>query len=306
MYFRQPMAASIVILAVLTGCRGGLTGAVPANPGTAVDARPDNAKDLLYLSDVSTNDVDVYSFPQGRPVATLTGFGKPRSECSDSAGNVWIADISGYDVLEYARGGTAPIESISTPGAPRGCSVDPVTGALAVTSNAKGVVLSVVHRAGRRWRDPIEFGDSAMHDVAFCGYDAKGNLFVDGLDKSNKFRLDELVRAAKSLTNVTVSQAIESPGQVQWDGKHVAIGDAGISPAKIYQFAIRGGTATKVGATTLDGTRSVRQSWIAGSTIIGPDFGKNVGFWNYPAGGSATKLLNRVHGYGAALSVGAH
>jgi hypothetical protein len=306
MLFRQPVAASIVLLAVLAGCRGGLTGAVPANPGTAVDARANNAKDLLYLSDVSTNDVDVYSFPQGRPVATLTGFGKPRSECSDSAGNVWIADISGYDVLEYAHGGTTPVESVSTPGAPQGCSADPVTGALAVTSNAKSVVLSVFHHTGGRWRDPYEFDDSAMHDVAFCGYDAKGNLFVDGLDKSKRFRLDELVRGTKSLTNVTVSQTIESPGQVQWDGKHITIGDAGISPAKIYRFTIRGTTATKAGATTLDGTHSVRQSWIAGSTVVGPDFGKNVGFWNYPAGGSATKLLNRVHGYGAALSVGAH
>jgi hypothetical protein len=103
-----------------------------------------------------------------------------------------------------------------------------------------------------------------------------------------------------------LSQTIESPGQVQWDGKHIAIGDAGISPAKIYRFAIRGSTAKEVGATTLDGTHSVRQSWIAGSTVVGPDFAKNVGFWNYPGGGSATKLLKRVHGYGAALSVGAH
>jgi|SRR5580700_8752580 hypothetical protein len=291
----------------LSGC--GSIASTPTNlPGISGGpswmARAAKAGDLLYLSDVKTNAVDVYSFPRGRLVGTLTAFGEPRSECSDGAGDVWIADIGGYDVIEYPHGGSAPIVALSTPGAPLGCSVSPVTGDLAVTSNANGAILSVFHYGkDRRWRDPQVYGDSGFRASDFCGYDARGNLFLDGRDKAGSFRLAELARGARKLTNIAVSQKFNRPGQVQWDGTYLAVGDAGGAPSKIYQFSVSGQKATEAGFTTLGRATSVRQFWIEGSHVIGPDFSKDVGFWQYPAGGSATKILRRVHGFGATVSL---
>lgn len=303
---RLARGSAVLCLTVLlfAGCAGQPVSPIDAPlSGRSWIASEAKAQDLLYVSDVQTNDVYVYSSLSRRLVGTLTGFGKPRSECSDLSGNVWIADVGGYDVAEYAHGGAAPIIALSTPGAPEGCSVSPVTGDLAVTANAYGLILAVFHHGSRgRWRDPKTYSDPAMHVSLFCGYDAQGNLFLDGLDKHKALRLDELAHGSTTLTNIAVRQTINTPGQVQWDGKYIAIGDAGLSPSRIYQFSISGTSAKKVGATTLDGSSSLRQSWIQGTYVIAPDLNKAVGFWNYPAGGSPTKILGRVHGYGATVS----
>jgi hypothetical protein len=139
----------------------------------------------------------------------------------------------------------------------------------------------------------------------FCGYDDAGNLFIDGTRKAKggSFRLAELPRGAVAVVNLSVNQSISAPGQVQWDGKHLAVGDAGISPSVIYRFAISGNSATKVGATTLDDSASVRQFWIQAKSLVGPDFDSDVRFWNYPAGGSPTKTIKTVRGFGAAVSL---
>jgi hypothetical protein len=264
--------------------------------------------DLLYLSNVATNGVDVFSYPQGHLVGSLTGFGAPRSECADRQGNVWIADTVGFDVVEYPHGGDEPIAALSTPGAPRGCSVDPKTGDLAVTGGINGVVLAVYrHRVHGGWNDPKKYTDSSIQRAGFCGYDAHGNLFLDGDDKARGggFRFAELPRHREKLVDIAVTASIAAPGQVQWDGRDVAVGDAGVSPSVIYQFSVTGSSATQIGSTSLGDTQSVRQFWIAGPRVIGPDFDANVGIWKYPAGGPSVKRFTKVRGYGAAVSLAA-
>jgi len=261
--------------------------------------------DLLYLSDVSTNDVEVFSYPRGHLVGTLTGFGAPRSECADREGNVWIADTVGFDVIEYPHGGDKPIVALSTPGAPRGCSVDPKTGDLAVTGGINGVILAVYRRRVHGgWNDPKKYTDASIQRAAFCGYDAHGDLFLDGADKARggSFRLAELPRHREKLVDIAVTASIAAPGQVQWDGQNVAVGDTGVVPSVIYQFSVTGGSAMQIGSTSLGGTQSVRQFWIAGPRVIGPDFDANVDVWKYPAGGSPVKRITTVRGYGAAVS----
>jgi hypothetical protein len=270
---------------------------------------PEAAKDdLLYLSDVATNNVEVFSYPQGRLVGTLTGFGAPRSECADRQGDVWIADTIGFDLIEYPHGGDKPIAALSTPGAPRGCSVDPKTGDLAVTGGIGGVILAVYrHRAHGGWNDPKKYADFSIQRAGFCGYDAHGNLFLDGVDKARggNFRFAELPRHREKLVDIAVTASIAAPGQVQWDGQNVAVGDSGVSPSVIYQFSVTGSSATQIGSTSLGGTQSVRQFWIAAPRVIGPDFDANVGVWKYPAGGTAIKRITKVRGYGAAVSLAA-
>jgi hypothetical protein len=54
--------------------------------------------ELLYVSDYSSpyrsNDVLVYSYPQGKLVGKLTGFTEPAGECVDSAGNVSLPTLA--------------------------------------------------------------------------------------------------------------------------------------------------------------------------------------------------------------------
>lgn len=262
--------------------------------------------DLLYLSDVQTNKVYVLSYPQGKLVGTLAAFGQPRSECVDRQGDVWIADVQGYDVIEYAHGADKPLAALSTPWAPRGCSVDPRTDTLAVTGGNDGTILVTFHRsAHNQWRDGRTYSDSSIRAGYFCGYDAHGNLYIDGLRKNGTFALSELRRRATSLAQLAVGQSIAAPGQVQWDGEHLAIGDTGVSPSPIYQFSISGSAANPVGSTVLNGTKSVRQFWIDAARVIGPDYDSSAGIWKYPAGGAPVTQITTVHGYGAVVSAAA-
>lgn len=271
---------------------------IPANPS----AHGAKSQSLLYLTDVKGNTVAVYSYPNGALVTTLTGFGKPRSECADSAGDVWIADVEAQQVEKFTPGAKKPVVALSTQGTPSGCSVSPIDGDVAVAGGPRGIVLSVFHRTPRnRWRDAKVFTDKTMATGYFCGYDAQGNLFVDGRSSSGDFHLAELPHLGKALVDIAVSQTIKLPGQVQWDGTHLAVGDTGVTPSLVYQFSIVKSKASKTGTTTLSGSTSVRQFWIAGDKIIGPDNGADVKIWAYPAGGSPTKTIS-VAGYGAAVS----
>lgn len=309
----KPRRAAFSLGAVATLALTGCSNAAPVMPvsGTqqaaAAFASVADAQsgDLLYLTDVAKNDVEVFSYPQDRHVDTLTGFGKPRAECADSLGAVWIADMQGFDVVEYSHGGSKPIAALSTPGAPRGCSVNAKGNTLAVTGGLGGIILSVYHHDGGRWRDPRTYTDASIKSVSFCAFDARGNLFVDGTGKGHAFRLVELPRGSHSLVDLTVNAPISGAGQMQWDGKNLAVGDDRATPSVIYQFSVNGSTATSVGSTTLNATKSVRQFWIEGSRVIGPDFDAAVGVWKYPAGGYPVKTISSVRGYGAAVSLAA-
>lgn len=283
----------------------GPAGSAPAARTRSWMAPGAKSADLLYVSDPKTKDVYVYSYPQARLVGTLTGFGEPRSECADAAGDVFIADVVAYDVVEFQHGGTKPIAALSIPGRPEGCSVDPVRGNLAVSGGVNGIVLSTFrYSSHHQWRAQRTYTDSSLRAASFCGYDDSGNLFIDGLDHSGAFVLAELPRGGTSFATIALNAHINRPGQVQWDGGDVAVGDAGAAPSVIDRFSISGSSGTKAGSTKLSGSDDVAQFWIAGTRVIGPDFEKDdVGFWSYPAGGSPTKTIAGVYGYGAAVSV---
>jgi hypothetical protein len=259
--------------------------------------------DLLYVT-AKTGDVLVYGYPGGKPVGTLTGFGDPRGACVDTAGNVFIADAGADDVVEFAHGGTQPIAALDTSGPPLGCSVDSVTGSLAASGGVSGVAVTVFRKTQRGWSTPNRYVDDAMSVPGFCGYDGNGNLFVDGVAaKSGTFALALLRPRARKLTPVAVHQTIAAPGQVQWDGAALAIGDAKASPAVAYRFSVGRNAVKEIGAVTLDGSGPMHQFWIQGGTLIGPDPRHgSVKFWNYPAGGAPSQTIMSSNAFGAVVS----
>jgi hypothetical protein len=245
------------------------------------------AKDLLYVSDQNNAEVDVFSYPKGALKGTLTGFSQPLGECVDKAQDVFVADFGAGVVFEFAHGGTSPVQILYDPGgSPLSCAVDPTTGNLAVSNifgvgSAPGNVEIYANASGT----PTMYVNQAVPILYFCGYDNKGNLFVDGLGNSDNFLFEELPSGSGTFTNITLNQSIAPPGGVQWDGKYVAVLDSG---STIYRFKVSGsaGEAKKSPVNLSDGYE-VNQFWKQGNLVSGgnSEADPSVHIWNYPAGG---------------------
>jgi hypothetical protein len=258
--------------------------------------------DLLYLDD-QTGNVYVYSYPKGELMGTLTGLPDPQGECVDKKGDVFFTSFAGQQIVEYAHGGTSPINTLSNPGQyMEGCSVDTKTGDLAAidfepsTGGGGGSVAIFAHASG----SPTVLTDPNLHLGYQIGYDNKGNIFVDGVDSSNNFEFAELPKGSSSFTEITLGVSITTPGGVQWDGKYVTVGDA--KSGDIYQTDGAGGKIE--GTTSLSDSDGIFQYFIGGKKVVGPNaYSANAGIWKYPKGGNPTMTITGITDpFGAAIS----
>ncbi|MBV8531031.1 MAG: hypothetical protein JO104_06910, partial [Candidatus Eremiobacteraeota bacterium] len=263
--------------------------------------------DLLYVSDQLFNNVYVFSYPALEPLETLTGFNFPEGLCSDTRGNVFITDLLAQRIIEYAHGGSKPIATLSGSGYPQGCSVDPVTGNLAVadygSSGSPGNV-AVFHRARGR---PVLHIDPNMISFGNCGYDDSGNLFADGQKYGNAPGLVELALHGSKLKDVELRKSFDGEGSVQWDGRHLAI--MGNSARSILRLSIVRYKGTIVGRTIIRSPKfSFSFSIQSGSLVLTyiPHHSKDtaLGLWAYPRGGAPAKTLRQLVGiYGLTVSL---
>ena len=107
---------------------------------------------------------------------------------------------------------------------------------------------AIFRSTSNRRATPKTYSDSAFAYALFPGYDAKGNVFLDGVASGSAFRYAELPSGKTKLVAVSLKQSIGYPGEVQFDGKSVAVGDQ--TARAIYQT-----TGGKVnGTTTLGGS----------------------------------------------------
>jgi hypothetical protein len=233
--------------------------------------------------------------------------------CVDKRGDVFIVDIGYSKIFEYAHGGTKRIATLtSTTRDPAGCSVDSTTGNLAVTSLGVGSSPTIAIYKNARGK-PTVYDDSTFYQFYFCSYDNNGNLFADGLTSagSGHFGLAELPRGKATPRNLTMSQYISWPGGVEWDGKHVVVGDQNVPT--VYQLVIKGRMANVVGSTHMrSGAQTVKQFWIEDRTLIAPNeylangLHSDVLFFKYPVGGRAFKNVRDgvAAAEGAVVSLG--
>jgi hypothetical protein len=262
--------------------------------------------DLLYVASQMTTNVDVYSYPQGKKAGTLTGLNFPNGLCSDAKGDVFIPNLLANDILEYAHGGTSLIATLDDTGQdPEACAFDPATGNLAVVNITSGGLgpgsISVYMNASGA---PEVYSDPMIQLPYSCGYDDRSNLFVDGLtefpSEGGVFQFAELPKGHSAFKTIMLDKTIRVPGGVQWDGKYMAVGDA--ITGVIYRTNGAGGKVEA--STTLSGSDGDFQFFINGATIVAPSFySSKVGFWNYPAGGRATRTLVVGSPYGVTVSV---
>jgi hypothetical protein len=248
---------------------------------------------LLYVSNVYT--ITVYSWPKGKLVGTLNNFDKPYGECVDAKGDVYVTDSTFGKIYEYAHGGTKPIHVLKDPEyQPYGCAVDPITGNLAVANYSDASAREgnlAIYRKARGY--PKSYIGENFYYYYYCGYDPKGNLFVDGLDDyGENFEFGELPKGGDEIKNILLPNSVNFAGGIEWDGEYVAVGDGG---ANIYQYTFSQEETTLEGTTTLTGSGlEVGQFGIANGSVVTPNqffSGSGVLVYPYPAGGASTQSI---------------
>lgn len=255
------------------------------------------SSDLLYVGDLY--DVTVYSYPQGKLEGRLRGFYEIGGECVDAKQDVFVVSTLGGKIVEYAHGGKKPIQTLQAAGyEPADCATDRTTGNLAVTifGGTSGGELTIYSDATGT---PTTYTDADFVNYGYCGYDDKGNLFIDGIGKGNAIVFAELPKGSSSFINLTLDQAFNDTGGIQWDGKYLAVGNQ--ATANIYRFSISGSQGTEVGVTKLGGdAQEVHRFFILHHKVIAPNFyfissrfGSNVLIFDYPAGGSPLKTISK-------------
>jgi hypothetical protein len=175
-------------IAFLAGCGGGSqaggTGAVPQGAmAQALHKASGSSGDLIYVAGAPKSYV--LSYASGKVVGTMSA---PASgACADSSGDVYLTDISG--IAEFEHGATSPVRTFGLSGEAFGCSVDPTTGNLAVTViGYRRYNVAIFKNASGL---PITYHLSSL-DPFYCGYDADGDLFVDGSAGHGTTALSEL------------------------------------------------------------------------------------------------------------------
>lgn len=293
---------SAACLLVFAGCSVGAPPptAVPGASGRDVRSTPKQVKTtrswmspaavsqkLLYISDTATGDVEVYAYPEMTLSGQLTGFTAPAGECTNRARDVWIVTgggPSGDSVYEYAHGGTSPVNVLPVASyvIPYSCAVNPKTGDLAVSNLNGGNVAIFRNAQGTQ----TTYSDPNFFTTEFVGYDPSGNLYVDGTNLYGQFLFAELPAGSSSFVDITLNATPAQPGNVQWDGKYMAVGDQG---STIYQTQ----GSSVVSTTTLQ-TSCLQQFYILPKkkNIVAPDrCAVSADVYPYPAGGAPVKTI---------------
>jgi hypothetical protein len=261
--------------------------------------------DLLYVSNTwySHTGVTIYDLRSTKLVGTITGLALPAGLCSDSSGNVYVADEGRGQIFEYAHGGTEPIKMLNDPsGYPVACSFDNTTGNLEVTDGESGVLIYEAASGTPTWYYNYRFGS-----YNFAAYDNRGNLVVDGEGESGP-QFAELPKGGGTLINIKLNAQVVSPEGVSWDGKYFAICDLGQRPNAIDAFSVSGSTGTLERTVALDDSVTLLGLTISSfgysrhaprrKEVIAADMNDGfrkgyVWYWNYPKGGMPIEKITQ-------------
>jgi hypothetical protein len=289
--FNHCTLARWTIFALLTGCGGVPVAPSSLSQGLAVQNRY-AARDLLYVADYS--QVDVFGYPSGERVQTLTGYYSVTGVCSDRYGNVWVINkIPGgaSTLLEYAHAGTQPIATLNFAGhGAAACAVDSTSGNLAVgTMSAKVAIWKKASGS------PAVYSTRGLvHEVRTMTYDGSGNLYLRGyVGKKAAW----LPKGGSAVRDFEVRQA----GAYAWDGTHLVItGRASDYTQTLTLYRLHGGNGKAVGHVGLDECNvfyardygpALSIAGSAAAITCGVDETASVHYYDYPAGGKALKTF---------------
>ena len=251
--------------------------------------------ELLYTT-TSENAVHIYTYPQAKLVGSLTGFSELEGLCSDAGGDVFVVDQGDGKIKEFAHGGLKPIATLDdTVGDGVNCASDPSSGDLAVANlqgHYGGGPGNVAIYKGARGK-PAVYSDAKMPFVWFVGYDGQGDLFADGSPyQSDGFRLAELVKGTQSFANIGLNKPVKFPGNVQWDGTYMTVGDQSVESGGYTIYRTQGKKIA--GTVRLGNLESYGTYLILGQTALLSQDGLSL--FKYPAGGAPIKIFKLAGG----------
>lgn len=305
-------ALSIGAAAVLlAGCGGSLMATGTAQ-GSAVTrtaegdqswVEPNLAKDnLLYVAnDYYYTGVTIYKLGSGELVGRL-GVSNSNGICNDRSGDIYVTAFE-YSIYEFSHRGTQYKKSLYFPGSYIGaCSVDQITGNLAVLDYAEGVFLY-----SKALGMPTNYKNNNIGGYESLTYDDRGNLFVDGGRGTGALQLAELPKGGTTLNTIKLNSTETFPRALAWDGQYLAIGDE--KTASIQDFALSGSSATLKRTVTLDNVVTLtgftispfgysKDSFPGPKEIIAADLNDfarlgYVRYWRYPRGGTPIATIYR-------------
>jgi hypothetical protein len=251
---------------------------------------------LLYVSDVPTGTVWIYSYPRLKVVGEIGDISSPEGLCVDPrTASVWIVSGPFADqVTEFPHGALEPVRTLKI-GYPfiDACAAG-ANGDVAVAStndsSDPGALIIFKNAIGR----PKYYDTPKMFYYYFAAYDSAGDAFVDGGGFGPIVKLAELPAGGDQLEKITPKELrIRTAGGVQYDGTDLAIGD--VKTGLIDR--ISGGAV--VGRVKLLGICRMRQFFINAGKLIAPNSCQSKGevlVYNYPSGGAP---IAKITGLGA-------
>lgn len=305
----------ITLSAFLAGCSGtqNALGVAPSSVSPNVSHVPHTGA-LLYVSNVRSAKVEMFSYPQVKTVGSFDAPGVVRGLCSDAAGNVWVTvGLSATpELVEYAHGGTTPIATLSLSAdiVPELCAVDPLTNNLAVAVGP-GEVLIFQDEAGA----PQTYYDSAFAEIYSLTYDTHGDLFIYGINTAGSSRnplLGELVSGSSEFSNATFNHQVILSTFAQWRGHDILLGGITkltgrrgnrMETETVWRVAASSSGLKVVGRKTFEaptrpGIGIGPSAWLQGNTLLQQDSsGNEIYFFAYPSGGRSIKELHIHDGY---------
>jgi hypothetical protein len=192
----------------------------------------------------------------------------------------WI--VAAYNQITEYQVPRKPIKTLSSPvGSPSSCAMDG-SGDLAVGilyGSSSGAVVIYKNASGSGTVMP-----TPLASELFDGYDPDGDLFADGFNRKNNFQLVELPKGSSKFQRINISNMVEFPGSVQWDGTYLTVVDQVAN--RVNQYTVSGTKATLHGFVSLQGSSDCAQTWIVKGLIYCGDAGNDNGeVFKYPAGG---------------------
>lgn len=299
-----------------------------ARAGTALVSIPDRtdhgpswtslealtARQILIVSDDSTNDLYLFRLPSLKLVGKITGLALPQGLCDDANGNVWVINAGSGVFQLYSLDGKI-LKTLSDQGSyyPVGCSVNKATGDLAVTNligffGGSGNLMVYPKGSG----PPTVLTDKREFNYYFPVYDEKGNLLVDGVNIQGRFVLTKCDGGVSPCREVDISGGKPRfPGGLIWNSSahYLLIGDQRCHNqfssceyrAKVTHYSAV--VTASMSVSNFDGSAcDVDQgaldpsgTYFAGPCITYQQSVSTAAQWAYPTGGKPTAYSKRVY-----------
>jgi hypothetical protein len=206
-------------LTIVGACASNATSPMLQASPAGSQARPRAQSGTLIYASYPTQEVAIYSYPDGSLLDAKWPPNNTYGSCPVPNGSVWMTanESGGHDitqVYQYMHRDLAPSRNMVGPSTrPLGCAYDKISGDLAVATlglREPGAVVVFLGSKPDKWKtyQPIQHGE-----YRYAAYDDKGNLFVDGDNaRTKKFVLAELPRGAMKFTVISLAHPIHAPG----------------------------------------------------------------------------------------------